>query len=84
MHISELVRKVPSFKLKLGTDMNNLPNIITDLILETIYSKLGQNFESKKDYTFSDHVKGLRKKWRDQIYGKFNMEQSWWNNILYP
>jgi hypothetical protein len=39
-------------------------NVIEDIILETVHSKLGINFEFKKDYKFSDYIKELRKKRR--------------------
>jgi len=35
--------------------------IIEDLILETLYPKLGLEFKWKKGYTFSDYIEELRK-----------------------
>ena len=50
-------------------------NIIEDLILETIYSKLDLHFEWRKDYTFLDYIKELHKN-GVQRYSKLSLEKS--------
>jgi len=53
-------QKAKNFASALPEILGSGSVIIEDLILETLYSKLGLEFRWKEDYRFHDYVKELR------------------------
>jgi len=58
----EIPRRIEAFAGALQENLGQGAFIIEDLILETLYPKLGLEFKWKKGYSFVDYIEELRQK----------------------
>lgn len=61
LKIEDAINKPDVFSNSLEKLMLSAATIIEQHILKNLYSKLGQDFEEKTDYKFSDYIKELRR-----------------------